>query len=61
MEDGAGLWGPRFRHQTPPCLLSICLGPGSVLGTGVTLVNIRDLIPTLLGLTAQQEVDSCDN
>lgn len=58
---GASFWGPGFSYQAPIYLLSTCLASGSVLGMGVTLVNIRDLIPSLLRLTVQQEVDNCDN
>lgn len=51
----------RFSYPATAFVLNTCFVPGCVLGTGGTLVNRRDPIPTLLGWTAQQEMDNCDN
>lgn len=47
--------------RPPYMFIEHLLGIRLCAGHRVTLVNIRDLIPSLLGLTVQQEVDNCDN
>lgn len=55
------LWILDSAYPATVFVLNTCFVPGCVLGTGGTLVNIRDPIPILLGWTAQQEMDNCDN